>query len=153
MSLRQRVNDELKQAMKAADKLKVSTLRLVNAAIKERDIENRTAGPDSGVGEAQILEVLNKMIKQRQDSLAAYGQAGRQDLAEKERGEIAIIRSFMPEMVGEAETAAAIAAAIAATGAGSVRDMGKVMAHLKERYAGRMDFGRVGAAVKTRLQG
>jgi uncharacterized protein YqeY len=153
MSLRQRVNDELKQAMKAADKLKVSTLRLVNAAIKERDIENRTAGPDSGVGEAQILEVLNKMIKQRQDSLAAYEQAGRQDLAEKERGEIAIIRSFMPEMVGEAETAAAIAAAIAATGAGSVRDMGKVMAHLKERYAGRMDFGRVGAAVKTRLQG
>ena len=152
MSLRQRVNDELKQAMKAADKLKVSTLRLVNAAIKERDIENRTAGPDSGVGEAQILEVLNKMIKQRQDSLAAYEQAGRQDLAE-ERGEIAIIRSFMPEMVGEAETAAAIAAAIAATGAGSVRDMGKVMAHLKERYAGRMDFGRVGAAVKTRLQG
>ena len=138
MSLRQRVNDELKQAMKAADKLKVSTLRLVNAAIKERDIENRTAGPDSGVGEAQILEVLNKMIKQRQDSLAAYEQAGRQDLAEKERGEIAIIRSFMPEMVGEAETAAAIA---------------KVMAHLKERYAGRMDFGRVGAAVKTRLQG
>lgn len=153
MSLRQRVNDELKQAMKAADKLKVSTLRLVNAAIKERDIENRTAGPDSGVGEAQILEVLNKMIKQRQDLLAAYEQAGRQDLAEKERGEIAIIRSFMPEMVGEAETAAAIAAAIAATGAGSVRDMGKVMAHLKERYAGRMDFGRVGAAVKTRLQG
>ena len=117
MSLRQRVNDELKQAMKAADKLKVSTLRLVNAAIKERDIENRTAGPDSGVGEAQILEVLNKMIKQRQDSLAAYEQAGRQDLAEKERGEIAIIRSFMPAMVGEAETAAAIAAAIAATGA------------------------------------
>ena len=153
MSLRQRVNDELKQAMKAANKLKVSTLRLVNAAIKERDIENRTAGPDSGVGEGQILEVLNKMIKQRQDSLAAYEQAGRLDLAEQERGEIAIIRTFMPEMVGEAETAAAIAAAIAATGAGSVRDMGKVMAHLKERYAGRMDFGRVGAAVKTRLQG
>ena len=153
MSLRQRLNDELKQAMKAADKLKVSTLRLVNAAIKERDIENRTAGPDSGVGEAQILEVLNRMIKQRQDSLAAYEQAGRQDLAEQERGEIAIIRSYMPEMLGEAETTAAIAAAIAATGAASVRDMGKVMAHLKERYAGRMDFGRVGAAVKTRLQG
>lgn len=153
MSLRQRVNDELKQAMKAANKLKVSTLRLVNAAIKERDIENRTAGPDSGVGEGQILEVLNKMIKQRQDSLAAYEQAGRLDLAEQERGEIAIIRTFMPEMVGEAETAAAIAAAIAETGAASVRDMGKVMAHLKERYAGRMDFGRVGAAVKTRLQG
>ena len=153
MSLRQRVNDELKQAMKAADKLKVSTLRLVNAAIKERDIENRTAGPDSGVGEAQILEVLNRMIKQRQDSLAAFEEAGRQDLAEQERGEIAIIRSYMPEMLGEAETTAAIAAAIAATGAASVRDMGKVMAHLKERYAGRMDFGRVGAAVKTRLQG
>ena len=153
MSLRQRLNDELKQAMKAAEKLKVSTLRLVNAAIKERDIESRTAGPDSGVGDAQILEVLNRMIKQRQDSLAAFEQAGRQDLAEQERGEIAIIRSFMPAALGEAETAAAIAAAMAATGATTVKDMGKVMAHLKERYAGRMDFGRVGAAVKAKLQG
>jgi uncharacterized protein YqeY len=153
MSLRQRLNDELKQAMKAADKLKVSTLRLVNAAIKERDIENRTAGPDGGVGDAQILEVLNKMIKQRQDSLAAYEQAGRQDLAAQERGEIAIIRSFMPEALGEAETMAAIDEAIAATSAASIRDMGKVMAHLKERYAGRMDFGRVGPAVKAKLQG
>jgi uncharacterized protein len=153
MSLRQRLNDELKQAMKAAEKLKVSTLRLVNAAIKERDIESRTAGPDSGVGDAQIIEVLNRMIKQRQDSLAAFEQAGRQDLAEQERGEIAIIRSFMPEPLGEAETAAAIEAAVAATGASTMKDMGKVMAHLKERYAGRMDFGRVGAAVKAKLQG
>lgn len=153
MSLRQRLNDELKQAMKAAEKLKVSTLRLVNAAIKERDIESRTAGPDSGVGDAQIIEVLNRMIKQRQDSLAAFEQAGRQDLAEQERGEIAIIRSFMPAPLGEAETAAAIEAAVAATGASTMKDMGKVMAHLKERYAGRMDFGRVGAAVKAKLQG
>jgi uncharacterized protein YqeY len=153
MSLRQRLNDELKQAMKAGEKLKVSTLRLVNAAIKERDIESRTAGPDSGVGDAQILEVLNRMIKQRQDSLAAFEQAGRQDLVEQERGEIAIIRSFMPEPLGEAETAAAIEAAVAATGASTMKDMGKVMAHLKERYAGRMDFGRVGAAVKAKLQG
>lgn len=153
MSLRQRLNDELKQAMKAREKLKVSTLRLVNAAIKERDIESRTAGPDSGVGDAQILEVLNRMIKQRQDSLAAFEQAGRQDLAEQERGEIAIIRSFMPAPLGEAETAAAIEAAMAATGASTMKDMGKVMAHLKERYAGRMDFGRVGAAVKAKLQG
>jgi len=153
MSLRQRLNDELKQAMKAGEKLKVSTLRLVNAAIKERDIESRTAGPDSGVGDAQILEVLNRMIKQRQDSLAAFEQAGRQDLAEQERGEIAIIRSFMPAPLGEAETAAAIEAAMAATGASTMKDMGKVMAHLKERYAGRMDFGRVVAAVKAKLQG
>ena len=153
MSLRQRLNDELKQAMKAGEKLKVSTLRLVNAAIKERDIESRTAGPDSGVGDAQILEVLNRMIKQRQDSLAAFEQAGRQDLAEQERGEIAIIRSFMPAPLGEAETAAAIEAVVAATGASTMKDMGKVMAHLKERYAGRMDFGRVGAAVKAKLQG
>jgi uncharacterized protein YqeY len=153
MSLRQRLNDELKQAMKAGEKRKVSTQRLVNAAIKERDIESRTAGPDSGVGDAQILEVLNRMIKQRQDSLAAFEQAGRQDLAEQERGEIAIIRSFMPAPLGEAETAAAIEAAVAATGASTMKDMGKVMAHLKERYAGRMDFGRVGAAVKAKLQG
>ena len=153
MSLRQRLNDELKQAMKAAHKLKVSTLRLVNAAIKERDIESRTAGPDSGIGDAQILEVLNRMIKQRQDSLAAFEQAGRQDLAEQERGEIAIIRSFMPEALDETATRAAIDEAIASTSAASIKDMGKVMAHLKERYAGRMDFGRVGAAVKAKLQG
>jgi uncharacterized protein YqeY len=153
MSLRQRLTDELKQAMKAADKLKVSTLRLVNAAIKERDIENRTAGPDSGVGEPQILEVLNKMIKQRQDSLAAYEQAGRQDLAEQERGEIAIIRSFMPEPLGPEETKAAVEEAIAATQASSVRDMGRVIAHLKERYTGRMDFATVGPAVRARLMG
>jgi uncharacterized protein YqeY len=153
MSLRQRLNDELKQAMKAADKLKVSTLRLVNAAIKERDIESRTAGPDSGVGEPQILEVLNKMIKQRQDSLAAYEQAGRQDLAEQERGEIAIIRSFMPEPLRPEETKAAIEEAIAATQASTVKDMGKVIAHLKERYTGRMDFATVGPAVRARLQG
>jgi uncharacterized protein len=153
MSLRQRLNDELKQAMKAADKLKVSTLRLVNAAIKERDIESRTAGPDSGVGDPQILEVLNKMIKQRQDSLAAYEQAGRQDLAEQERGEIAIIRSFMPEPLRPEETTAAIEEAIAATKASSVKDMGKVIAHLKERYIGRMDFATVGPAVRAKLQG
>jgi uncharacterized protein len=153
MSLRQRLNDELKQAMKAADKLKVSTLRLVNAAIKERDIENRTAGPDSGVGDPQILEVLNRMIKQRQDSLAAYEQAGRQDLAEQERGEIAIIRSFMPEPLRPDETKAAIDEAIAATNAASIKDMGKVMGHLKERYAGRMDFASVGPAVRAKLQG
>src|SRR4029453_14384261 len=134
MSLRQRLNDELKQAMKAAEKLKVSTLRLVNAAIKERDIESRTAGPDSGVGDAQIIEVLNRMIKQRQDSLAAFEQGGRQDLAEQERGEIRVTRFFMPEPLGEAETAAAIEAAVAATGASTMKDMGKVMAHLKERY-------------------
>ena len=153
MSLRQRLNDELKQAMKAADKLKVSTLRLVNAAIKERDIENRTAGPDSGVGDPQILEVMNKMIKQRHDSLAAYEQAGRQDLAEQERGEIAIIRSFMPEPLGPDDTKAAIEEAIAATGAASVKDMGKVIARLKERYTGRMDFATVGPAVRAKLQG
>jgi uncharacterized protein len=153
MSLRQRLNDELKQAMKAADKLKVSTLRLVNAAIKERDIESRTAGPDSGVGDPQILEVLNRMIKQRQDSLAAYEQAGRQDLAEQERGEIAIIRSFMPEPLRPDETKAAIDEAIAATNAASIKDMGKVMGHLKERYAGRMDFASVGPAVRAKLQG
>jgi uncharacterized protein len=153
MSLRQRLNDELKQAMKAADKLKVSTLRLVNAAIKERDIESRTAGPDGGVGDPQILEVLNKMIKQRQDSLAPYEQADRQDLAEQERGEIAIIRSFMPEPLGAEETKAAIEEAIAATKALSVKDMGKVIAHLKERYTGRMDFATVGPAVRTKLQG
>ena len=149
--LRAKISDELKAAMKAGEKLKVSTLRLVGAAIKDRDIQNRTAGPDSGVNDAQIVEVLAKMVKQRQESIAVYEQGGRPELAEKEREEIAVIQSYMPKQMSEDEARAAVAAVIAAVGASSVKDMGKVMAELKAKYAGQMDMAKAGAIVKSQL--
>ena len=151
MALRTEINDALKQAMKSGDKLKVSALRLMNAAIKERDIQNRTAGPDQGVSDQQILEVFAKMVKQRQESLATYEQAGREDLAAQERGEIEIIQSFMPKQLSEDEMKAEIGKAINETGAQGLKDMGKVMAALKQRYAGRMDFAKAGGIVKSLL--
>jgi uncharacterized protein YqeY len=151
MALRTEINDALKQAMKSGDKLKVSALRLMNAAIKERDIQNRTAGPDQGVSDQQILEVFAKMVKQRQESLATYEQAGREDLAAQERGEIEIIQSFMPKQLSEDEMKAEIGKAINETGAQGMKDMGKVMAALKQRYAGRMDFAKAGGIVKSLL--
>jgi uncharacterized protein YqeY len=151
MALREDINNALKDAMKSGDKLKVSTFRLMNAAIKERDIQNRTAGPDAGVADAQILEVFAKMVKQRQESLTAYEQAGREDLARQERGEIEIIQSFMPKQLSDDEMKAEIAKVIAETGAQSVKDMGKVMGALKQRYAGRMDFAKAGGIVKSLL--
>lgn len=151
MALRTEINDALKQAMKSGEKLKVSALRLMNAAIKERDIQNRTAGPDQGVSDQQILEVFAKMVKQRQESLATYEQAGREDLAAQERGEIEIIQSFMPKQLSEDEMKAEIGKAIKETGAQGMKDMGKVMAALKQRYAGRMDFAKTGGIVKSLL--
>ena len=151
MALRTEINDALKRAMKSGDKLKVSALRLMNAAIKERDIQNRTAGPDQGVSDQQILEVFAKMVKQRQESLATYEQAGREDLAAQERGEIEIIQSFMPKQLSEDEMKAEIGEAIKETGAQGMKDMGKVMAALKQRYAGRMDFAKAGGIVKSLL--
>jgi uncharacterized protein YqeY len=123
----------------------------MNAAIKERDIQGRTAGPDAGVSDQQIVEVLAKMVKQRQESLAAYEQGGRADLADQERGEIAIIQGFMPQQLSEEEMRVEIAKAISETGAKGVKDIGKVMAALKQRFAGRMDFGKAGAIVKSSL--
>jgi uncharacterized protein YqeY len=151
MALREDINTALKDAMKSGDKLKVSTFRLMNAAIKERDIQNRTAGPDAGVGDPQILEVFAKMVKQRQESLAAYEAAGRDDLARQERGEIEIIQSFMPRPLSEDEMRAEIAKAVQETGAQGIKDMGKVMGVLKQRFAGRMDFAKAGAVVKSIL--
>ncbi|MFO0994200.1 MAG: GatB/YqeY domain-containing protein [Hyphomicrobiales bacterium] len=151
--LRAKISDELKTAMKAGEKLKVSTLRLVGAAIKDRDIQNRTAGPDSGVSDAQIVEVLAKMVKQRQESVAIYQQGGRPELAKQESDEIDIIQSFMPKQLSEAEVTSVIAAIIKETGAQSVKDMGKVMAALKAKYAGQMDMAKAGGAVKSQLGG
>jgi uncharacterized protein YqeY len=149
--LRDKIQTSLKEAMKSGDKPKVSALRLINAAIKERDIQNRTAGPDAGVGDQQILETMAKMIKQRQESLTLYQQAGRDDLVRRERAEIDIIQSFLPQALSEDETKEAITEAIAATGAVGVKDMGKVMSELKTRFAGRMDFSKAGSIVRVLL--
>jgi uncharacterized protein YqeY len=123
----------------------------MNAAIKERDIQGRTTGRDAGVSDDQILEVFVKMVKQRQESLATYEQAGREDLAAQERGEIAIIQSYMPKQLSEDEMKAEIGKTIKDLGAQGMKDMGKVMGALKQRYAGRMDMGKAGAVVKSLL--
>jgi hypothetical protein len=154
MSIRTRVTEALNAAMKAREADRTSTLRLINAAIKDRDIAARGAGADDeagGVSEADLLALLGKMVKQRQESIRAYEEGGRLELAEKEASEIAVIEEFLPRRLNEAEVEAAIAAAIAETGAGSIRDMGRVIGALKARYTGQMDFGAVGAAVKARL--
>ena len=149
--LRQRLNDALKEAMKARDQRSVSTLRLVLAQLKDRDIAARPAGNASGIGEGEIEEMLLKMVKQRQESIVLYKQGNRPDLVQQEEEEIAVIERFMPKQLDEAEAAAAVEAAIAETGAQSVKEMGKVMAKLKERFAGRMDFAKAGALVRQRL--
>ena len=151
MDMRDRISTALKQAMrdKAADRL--STLRLMNAAIKDRDIALRGEGSDALVSDADILAILGRMVKQRQESIRLYVEGARPELADKERAEIGVIEEFLPRQLTAAETDAAIVAAIAEAGAASIRDMGKVMALLKGRYTGQMDFGAVGPMVKARL--
>lgn len=151
MDMRERVNSALKQAMKDKAAARLSTLRLINAAIKDRDIAARGEGRDEGVGDAEVMAILGKMVKQRQESARVYEEGGRLDLSERELAEITVIEEFLPRQLTEEEVDAAIAAAIAAVGANSIRDMGKVMGELKARYTGQMDFGAVGAAIKTRL--
>lgn len=151
MVLRTRISDALKQAMKDKDTNRLSTLRLINAAIKDRDIAARTGDGDAGVAESEVLAILGKMVKQRQESARAYEEGGRLDLAEQERGEIEIIEEFLPRQLNEKETDAAIEAAISDLGAESIRDMGKVIGALKSKYTGQMDFGAVGPRVKDRL--
>ena len=149
--LRQRLNDALKEAMKARDQRSVSTLRLVLAQLKDRDIAARPAGNASGIGEGEIEEMLLKMVKQRQESIVLYKQGNRPDLVQQEEEEIAVIERFMPKRLDEAEASAAVETAIAETVAQSVKEMGRVMAKLKERFAGRMDFAKAGQLVKQRL--
>ena len=151
MDMRGRVNAALKQAMKDKATNRLSTLRLINAAIKDKDIEARGSGEDGGVSDAEVLAILGKMTKQRQESARAYEEGGRLDLAEAERGEIEIIEEFLPRQLSEEEVAAAVDEAIAESGADSIRDMGKVMGALKAQYTGQMDFGQVGPMVKDRL--
>ncbi len=151
MSLRDRFNDSLKEAMKAKHVRRVSTLRLVLASLKELDIAKRDGTNTAGANDLEILSLLAKMIKQREESAAAYVSGGRPELAAAEREEIEIIREYMPKQMSETEAKAAAVKAIAELGASSMKDMGKVMAALKERFAGQMDFGRTSATVKELL--
>lgn len=149
--MRERINSELKDAMRAKDAPRLSTLRLINAAIKDKDIAARTDGQDAGVPDEDILAILAKMIKQRLDSITAYEEAGRLELAEKERAEVTVIEEFLPRQLNDAEINAAINAAIAEIEASSIRDMGRVMGALKAKYAGQMDFSKAGAVIKGLL--
>ena len=151
MDIRSQIQDALKTAMKAREAERLSTLRLINAAIKDRDIALRGEGNDDGVSDAEVLGILGKMVKQRQESERAYEEGGRLELAQQELAEIKVIEDFLPRQLDEAETAAAIDAAIAETGAESIRDMGKVMGVLKSKYTGQMDFGSVGPKIKDML--
>ncbi|MGH6870700.1 MAG: GatB/YqeY domain-containing protein [Rhizomicrobium sp.] len=153
MSLRDRFNDQLKEAMKAKDARRVSTLRMILAGLKDKDIAARTETSREGISDDDVLGLLAKMIKQREESAAAYRAGNRPELAESEDAEIAIIRGFMPRQMSPDEAGAAIAAVIAEVGAASVKDMGKVMGALKERYAGQMDFGKASGMTKELLSG
>jgi uncharacterized protein YqeY len=150
MALRERLTAEMKEAMKAGDKAKLATVRMIQAALKDKDIEARGLGKDPASDE-DILALLQKMIKQRNESAGVYDQGGRPELAANERAEIAIIAGFLPQQMDEAETQAAIDAAVAETGAAGPKDMGKVIAVLKGRYAGRMDFGKASGLLKAAL--
>jgi uncharacterized protein YqeY len=150
--LRDEINTALKDAMKARDAQRVSTLRLVNAALKNADLEAQGQGKP-GLTDDELLGLLQKLIKQRQESVEIYDKADRRELADRERAEIEIIRAYLPQQMSEAEAKAAIAEVIKATGAQSIKDMGKVMAALKQGYAGKMDFGRASGLVKGLLAG
>ncbi|WP_299209442.1 GatB/YqeY domain-containing protein [uncultured Tateyamaria sp.] len=151
MDLRTKISAALKQAMKDKDADRLSTLRLINAAIKDKDIDARAAGQDDGVGEGEVLAILGKMVKQRNESAKTYEEGGRLDLAERELAEIKVIEEFLPQKLGADASAKAVDDAIAEVGAESIRDMGKVMGVLKSKYTGQMDFGAVGPMVKERL--
>lgn len=148
--MRDEINDSLKQAIKAQDKRRVGTLRLINAAIKDRDIAARSNGRDK-VSDADILEILAKMVKQRQESAVTYEDAGRPELAAQEREEITIIQDFLPKQMDEEATAAAVKEVVDEIGATSLKDMGRTMAALKERYPGEMDFRKANQVVKELL--
>jgi uncharacterized protein YqeY len=148
--LRETISNDTKEAMKAREELRVSTLRLINAAILARE----TSGAERvKLGDAEIVDVMQKMVKQRQESLDIYEKAGRSDLAAKERGEIDIITKYLPKQMSDIEAASAISALIKELEAATLKDMGRTMAALKQRFSGQMDFGKAGALVKKMLGG
>ena len=149
--LRQELNDSLKEAMKAKDGCATSTIRLILAALKDRDIAARSQGTDEKLSDDQILEVLQKMVRQRKDSIEMYAKGGRQDLVDREAREIEIIAGFLPKPLSAEESATAVREVISELGASSIKEMGQVMGELKRRYPGRMDFAKASAAVKQAL--
>lgn len=151
MTLRDRLQAALKDAMRAREADRLSTLRLINAAIKDREIALRGEPGEAEVADPEILGILGKLVKQRQESARAFEEGGRLELAEKELAEVRVIEEFLPRQLSAEEVQAAIGAAIAEIGASGIRDMGRVMAALKARYTGQMDFGAVGPMVKDRL--
>lgn len=151
MDKRTEFKEALKTALKAKDQISLSTIRLITAAIKDRDIEARAKGNHDGITDQDILSLLQSMIKQRQESSKTYAEANRPELAEREDQEIAIIQTFMPKQLGDDEVKAAIDGLVSEVGASDIRDMGKVMAELKGRYAGQIDMGKASGMVKARL--
>lgn len=152
MSLRDQLSNDIKLAMKAGEKKKVATIRLMQAAIKEKDINSRTEGHESALtADPGILDIFTKMVKQRQDSIAAFEKGSRDDLAQNEKDELAIIQTYMPKQMSEDEAKAAVAAVIKAIGASGIKDMGKVMAELKTKFSGQMDMSKAGGFVKGLL--
>lgn len=149
--LRERLNDELKTALKSQDERAVSTIRLIMAALKDRDIAERTKGNPDGLDEAGVLQMLQTMIKQRRDSIQQYETGGRLELAEREREEIEVIERFLPEQFSEARIAEVVDDTIKELDANSIKDMGRTMAVLRERYAGQMDFAKASGIVKSQL--
>ena len=148
--LRERFTADMKEAMKAAEKGRLGAIRLIQAALKDKDIEARGAGKEP-LSDEEILAMLQKMVKQRQESITMYEQGGRAELAQAERDEVTVISSYLPQQMDEAETKAAIEAAVAETGAASMKDMGKVVGALRAKYAGRMDFAKASGLVKELL--
>jgi len=149
--LRQELNESLKEAMKAKDGCATSTIRLILAALKDRDIAARSQGGDEKLSDDQILEVLQKMVRQRRDSIEMYAKGGRQDLVDRESREIEIIEGFLPKPLSAEESANAVREVISELGANSIKEMGRVMGELKRRYPGRMDFARASTEVKQAL--
>jgi uncharacterized protein YqeY len=148
MTLKERVQDDMKAAMRARDAARLSAIRLLLAALKQKEVDERLQ-----LADADVLAIIEKMVKQRRESIAQFEKAARQDLADQEKFEIGVLTAYLPQQMGEAEVAQAIAAAVSEAGASGVKDIGKVMALLKPRLAGRADMGRVSALVKTKLGG
>lgn len=148
--MRQRITQDVKDALKSGDKARLATLRLITAAIKDRELG--VGGAPTEVGDAEVVAILQKMVKQRRESIATYEKAGRTDLADQEKSEIAVLEGYLPKQMDEAGVKAAVAALIAELGAAGAKDMGRVMGALKERYAGQMDFGKASGIVKELLK-
>ena len=154
MALKDKITEDMKAAMRARDRARLSTVRLLLAAMKQKEVDERVAGKErSALTDADVLAIIDKMVKQRRESIAQFEKAGRNDLVEAEKSEIGVLSGYLPQQLSEAEVGREIAAAIAEAGASGAKDMGKVMALLKPRLAGRTDMGKVSGLVKAKLAG